>query len=178
MRRKKYLKENANFYFEDDDFWKFDDVSTGGDEVDDKDDEWMEDIWGDSWKEDNLGESEIDLLLRDLKSKAAPIGFEKKVRSGGNFPSKSGDNEDDEVKALKNWRNILKVELPKAFTEWHASNKYKLDIARFYLNLIEDISKSRFTGSQLERYLSATNLRAKIRELINNAAKEAFGEID
>jgi hypothetical protein len=147
MRRKKYLKESAKFYFEDDDFWKFDDVDI--DEAGKKNDEWVDDIWGDDEQEEKLDESLIDELLKDVKgrvSKSERTLFKKDDKFETREEDSWGEEIEDEDKYEEwhetNLRPILNRKLYDAFMNLRGvGTGFKIKLAEFLVELIESFKK-------------------------------------
>ena len=169
MRRKRYLKESANFYFEDDDFWKFDDVE--GNEPEREKDEWVNDIWGDDEQEEQLGESLIDELLRDIKKRAGKKNVEGMGDSS--FEENTGDSEDAR-KHEESLRPILNKELYQAFKELKISIPAKVNLAQFFVNFVRGLKGK--NAAWIERNLTRGTIRTFAIKYMQEWAKEAFEE--
>jgi hypothetical protein len=169
MRRKKYLKESANFYFEDDDFWKFDDVE--GNEPRKEEDEWVDDIWGDDEQEEQLGESLIDELLGDIKKRVSKRNVEGMKDSS--FEENAGNSE-DERKHAESLRPILNKELYQAFKELKISIPAKINLAQFFVNFVRGLKGK--NAAWIERNLTRGAIRTFAIKYMQEWAKEAFEE--
>jgi hypothetical protein len=169
MRRKKYLKESANFYFEDDDFWKFDDVEES--EPKNEKDDWVEDIWGDDEQEEQLGESLIDELLGDIKKRAG--GKNVGEIKGSSFEENTDDSE-EERKHAESLRPILNKELYQAFRELKISIPAKVNLAQFFVNFVRGLKGK--NAAWIERNLTKGTVRTFAIKYMQEWAKEAFEE--
>jgi len=177
------LKESANFYFEDDDFWKFDDVE--GNEPKREEDEWVDDIWGDDEQEEQLGESLIDELLRDVKEKASKFKetlFKRKdTFEKGDEDDFWGEEIEDEEEYKKwhesNLRPILNQQLYHAFMDLKGvGTNFKIKLAEFLVELIRAFkgeSKGKIKNELLQTGKVKTVLAKRIVEIAQKLLKSS-----